>query len=373
MTQSEPPQRIPVAQPKLCGNEIEYALDAISSGWISSIGEYIGRFEDHFSRAVGSQHAASCSNGTVALHLALLAIGIGPGDEVIVPTLTYIATANAVRYCGAVPVFVDCERDTLNLDPEAVDRAVSPRTKAVIAVHLYGHPADMASLKEICDRRHLHLVEDAAEALGATAHNNPVGSIGDIATFSFFGNKIVTTGEGGMVTTNSEELDARVRLLKGQGQDPRRRYWFEVVGYNYRMTNVAAAIGLAQLEQLDLHLSDRRRVARWYDEALSNLDGVIRRPVERAGYTNVYWLYTIILDDCDHIDRDTLIKCLDDDGIETRPVFYPMHHMPPYFDSSASMPVAERAASRGLSLPSHGHLSESDVDRIATKLQEYIK
>ena len=255
---------IRVAQPRLIGNETKYVLDCLESGWISSVGEYVERFEKRFAEFTGTQFAASCSNGTVALHLALLAVGVGPGDEVIVPTLTYVATANAVRYCGATPIFVDSENDTMNLDPAKVKLAISPKTKAVIAVHLYGHPADIYSLRLICDPLNIKIVEDAAEAHGSSIGNSAAGSLGDVATFSFYGNKIITTGEGGMITTNSTEIDEKVRLLKGQGQDPSRRYWFSTTGYNYRLTNVAAAIGLAQLENIDTHLEDRRRIAAEY-------------------------------------------------------------------------------------------------------------
>jgi perosamine synthetase len=366
-------RRIQIAMPKLDGNEAKYAADAVESGWISSAGEYVGRFEAAFAGRCGVPHAASCSNGTVALHLALLALGIGPGDEVIVPTLTYVATANAVVYCGATPVFVDSEADTMNLDPRGVERAITVRTKAVIAVHLYGHPADMSALQAICAGRGIRIVEDAAEALGAEIGGRVVGSIGDIATFSFFGNKILTTGEGGMVTTVDPELDGYVRLFKGQGQDPARRYWFPVVGYNYRMTNVAAAIGLGQIEHIEQHLEDRRRVSAGYDRLLADIGDLVQLPVERSGYTNVRWLYTIVLDDSVSVGRDELMERLDADGIESRPVFYPMHHMPPYYDAAANMPVAERLSRGGISLPTHGHLSDDDVAYVVDRLRAHLR
>ena len=259
----------------------------------------------------------------------------------------------------------------MNISPAAVERALTARTKAVIAVHLYGHPADMDSLRSICAGRGVRLVEDAAEAHGATIAGRPAGSLGDIATFSFFGNKIMTTGEGGMVTTDSAELDGIVRLLKGQGQDPQRRYWFPVVGYNYRMTNVAAAVGLAQLEQLPQHLADRRRVGDAYDERLADVSGV-RRPVTRPGCENVRWLYTVVLEDHVAVGRDELAAALAAAGIETRPVFYPMHQMPPFRNLDAEMPVADHLAARGISLPTHGHLDEADIDRITSTLADLI-
>lgn len=360
-------QKLQIARPKLEGNELKYVSDCVESGWISSAGQYVSRFEESFAERVGVSHASACSNGTVALHLALLALNIGPGDEVIVPTLTYIATANAVVYCGATPVFVDSEADTMNLSPILVERALTPRTKAVIAVHLYGHPADMDALRSVCEPHGVRIVEDAAEAHGAMIGDRVAGSFGDIATFSFFGNKIMTTGEGGMVTTNSPELDGYVRLFKGQGQDPNRRYWFPVVGYNYRMTNVAAALGLAQLECLDAHLADRQRVGDTYDQLLSGTNR-LRLPSTRAGYTNVRWLYTVVLEPQNSLSRDEVMAALEEDGIETRPVFYPMHHMPPYLDSNADMPVAEHLSANGISLPTHGYLSENDQQYIAEKL-----
>ena len=243
---------IPVAAPALIGNEKAYVLDCLESSWISSNGAYIERFETVFADFIGTRHALSCCNGTVALHLALLALDVRPGDEVIVPSLTYVASANAVMYCGAKPVLVDSEPETWNLDPARIEELINPRTRGIIVVHLYGHPANMDPILEIARRRHLFVVEDAAEAHGATYRGQKVGTLGDLATFSFYGNKVITTGEGGMVCTNNEVLARKVRQLKGQGQDPRRRYWFPIVGYNYRMTNIEAAIGLAQLERIEV-------------------------------------------------------------------------------------------------------------------------
>jgi perosamine synthetase len=270
--------RIYVAQPRLGGNERAYVLDCIDSNWISSGGKYLTAFQDSFAEFCGTKHAVAASNGTTALHLALLALNLGPGDEVLVPTVTYIATANAVAYCGATPVLVDVLPGTLNLDPEQAARKITPRTKGILAVHLYGHPADMAALSHLADEHGLWIVEDAAEAHGAEVSGQRVGGIGTCAVFSFFGNKIITTGEGGMVTTNDAALAARLTLLRGQGMDPTRRYWFPEVGYNYRMTNVQAAIGLAQLEQIDEAIADRDRLARWYDDALAGLAGRLSLP-----------------------------------------------------------------------------------------------
>src|SRR6516225_6084960 len=250
--------RIPVAAPVLDGRESEYVLECLSTTWISSIGRFINEFEAAFAVYCGAKHAIATNNGTTALHAALVALGVNPGDEIIVPSLTYIATANVVRYCGATPVFVDNDVRTFNLDVNDVAAKISSRTKGIMAVHLYGHPVDLDPLLTLAQEHGLFVVEDAAEAVGAQYKGRIIGSHGTCATFSFFGNKVITTGEGGMITTNDEELASRLRLLRGQGMDPHRRYWFPVIGYNYRMTNIVAAIGLAQLERVDVHIARRK-------------------------------------------------------------------------------------------------------------------
>ncbi|MEM7338495.1 MAG: DegT/DnrJ/EryC1/StrS family aminotransferase [Actinomycetota bacterium] len=363
--------RIPVARPNLDGNEEKYVLDCVRTSWISSNGEYIARFEEAFAERCGTRHAVATNNGTTALHLALVALGVGAGDEVIVPTVTFVATANAVRYCGAEPVLVDVQPGTLNIDPLAVEAAITERTKAIIPVHLYGHPAEMTAIMEIAERHHLAVVEDAAEAHGAAHDGRPVGSIGHCGTFSFFGNKIITTGEGGMVTTNDDELARRLRLYRGQGLDPARRYWFVVVGFNYRMTNIEAAIGLAQLETMDAGLATRAKVARWYDDALAPLDDLLIRPAATPGATSVCWMYNVFLRHGDVSRRDEVMARLDERGIETRPVFHPMHHLPPYRDPSP-YPVADDWACRGISLPTHELLTPDDIERVTHALSEAV-
>jgi perosamine synthetase len=299
----------------------------------------------------------------------LLAHGIGPGDEVIVPTLTYVASANCVRYCGATPVFADSEEDTWNLDPARVAEAVTPRTKAILPVHLYGHPARMDELREIAVQYELIVVEDAAEAHGAQCNGRVVGSIGDSAVFSFYGNKIITTGEGGMLVTNDGELATQARQLRGQGQDPARRYWFPIIGFNYRMTNVAAAIGVAQMERIDWHLERRRTVARWYRARLEGVPGLTFSP-EAEWARNAYWMSCVVLGDGVASTRDDVAERLAESGVETRPFFYPMHTLPPYRElvGDATFPVAERLASRGLNLPSSALLEENDVAYVCDAL-----
>jgi perosamine synthetase len=364
---------IPVAQPALNGNEKKYVLECLESGWISSIGEFIGRFEESFAHFCGAAHAVASSNGTTALHLALAAMGAGPGDEIIVPTLTYIATANAVRYCGAQPVFVDSEAATMALDPDLLEAAVNERTKGIIAVHLYGHPAHMRPILEVARKHNLFVIEDAAEAHGALYEGRPVGSLADAATFSFYGNKIISTGEGGMVTTSDAGLRDRLRLLRGQGMDPERRYWFPIIGYNYRMTNICAAIGLAQLEQIDHFLERRRIIASTYQKYLAEVQDLIQLPSEQPWAKHAFWSYPIILGDSVAMCRDELMKVLEQDCIDSRPVFYPMHVLPPYSDAAGRYPIADRLATRGLCLPMHTLLTEEDICHISRRLAHWCK
>lgn len=363
--------RIFVAQPKMVGNERKYVLDCLDTNWISSNGKYIGIFEEAFAKFCGSKHAIAANNGTTALHLALVALDLKPGDEVIIPTVTYIATANAVSYCGATPVLVDVCADTMNINPADIERKITPKTRGIIPVHLYGHPADMDAVNQIASKHGLWVLEDAAEAHGAEVKGKKVGTLGTAATFSFFGNKIITTGEGGMITTDDDDLASRLRLYRGQGMDPNRRYWFPVVGYNYRMTNIQAAIGLAQIEGIETALAERGRLAGWYDVALSHLTDQIVLPARAPWAKQVYWMYNIFLRDGNEKRRDQVMRDLDVMGIETRPVFYPMHVLPPYQESS-SYPVADLWSKRGINLPTHQDLTQDDVARIARSLTEVL-
>lgn len=360
---------LPVAQPVLGEKELVNVTECILSGWISSTGRFVAEFERACAAACGTEHAVSTANGTVALHLALLALGVGPGDEVIVPTLTFIASANAVTYTGARPVFVDSEPRSWNIDPQAVARAITPRTKAVMVVHLYGHPCDMEAIAAICRPHGVALVEDAAEAFGSTYRGRPVGSLSDIATFSFFGNKIITTGEGGMITTTRRELAERCRLLRDHGMSPERRYWHTVLGYNYRMTNLQAAVGVAQVEKLEAIIAAKRRIAATYRLALRGLPGV-DFPDEPAGTRSVFWLISVtIAPGAFGIGRDAVMARLKAQGIETRPVFPVVHRQPIYPGPHAPMPVADEVSDRGLSLPSDATLTEAEILRVAGALR----
>lgn len=364
-------KRIPVAAPVFAGNEKKYVLDCLESTWISSNGEYIERFESAFAKFCGVKHAVSCSNGTTALHLALQALGVSQNDEVICPTLTFVATANAIVYCGGIPVFVDSESDTWNIDPAQIEANITPQTKGIIVVHLYGHPVDMEPILAMARRHGLFVLEDAAEAHGAKYKGQCVGSLGNLAIFSFYGNKIITTGEGGMVVTNDDRLASIVRQLKGQGMDPNRRYWFPIIGYNYRMTNIEAAIGLAQLEKVEWHIQRRLEIAKWYRDALDEIPG-IKWQGEKAWAQHVYWMFSVMLDE--NLNRDEAMLFLQKQGIETRPVFYPIHTLPPYhsFAPAKAFPVANRIARTGINLPTWGGLTRADIDYICDHLRKWV-
>ena len=283
------------------------------------------------------------------------------------PTLTYIATANVVRYCGARPVLVDSDPLSMTMDVDEVRRKITSRTKAIIPVHLYGHAANMTELNEVAASHRVAVIEDAAEAHGARVGNQTVGSLGDCAAFSFFGNKIITTGEGGAVTTDDADLASTLRLYRGQGMDSERRYWFPVIGYNYRMTNIAAAIGLAQLEDIDRKLALRSDILKRYNAQLAECP-YIQTPEQPPWSSSVNWIYTVLLDVPTAGHRDAVARGLADSGIETRPIFYPLHTMPPYLEPDGVYPVAESCARRGLSLPTHTQLDANDINRICLAL-----
>jgi len=369
---------IPVAAPMIGERELAYVTDAVRSGWVSSLGPYIERFEQAFARYVGVSHAIAVCNGTVGLHLALHALGIGPGDEVLVPDLTFVATAHAVLYVGATPVFVDVEPDTWCMDPVAAERAITPRTRAIIPVHLYGHPADMDAIQRLADKHGLFIVEDAAEAHGAEYHNRRVGSIGNVGVFSFYGNKIITTGEGGMVTTNDSALAERLRYLKDHGMSPQRRYYHTELAFNYRMTNIQAALGLAQLEQIEIFIAKRRQVFQWYAQYLSDLPGVLLN-TERPGTRNVYWMTCLVLPPDSPVKRDELMAGLRNQGIDSRPFFVPMHQLPHLARYRAvgrdgeGCPQASWLGAQGLNLPSGPHLDEWTVRRISDVIKDLLQ
>lgn len=361
--------RIPVYRPDLMGNETRYVLECLDSTWISSKGKFVSEFEARFAEYIGVPYASTVSNGTVALHLALLALGIGPGDEVIVPTLTYIAAANAIRYTGATPVFVDSLASTWQMDPEDVKQKMTERTRAIMAVHIYGHPCDMDALGAVAKAGGVFLIEDCAEAFGSRYANQHVGTFGDIATFSFFGNKTITTGEGGMVVTRDLTLHQRARHFKGQGLAAHREYWHDVVGYNYRMTNVCAAIGLAQLERANEFIDKKRQVAAWYHEGLKGANVTLQQASD--GVTHSWWMFSLLVEEASR--RDPLRRSLEKHGIETRPVFYPVHTMPMYAERYQRHPIAEDLAWRGINLPSWPGLSRDEVMEVCAVIEDYLR
>ncbi|RZI43615.1 DegT/DnrJ/EryC1/StrS aminotransferase family protein [Herbaspirillum sp. HC18] len=358
---------IPVYQPYLTGREKEYVNQCLDSTWISSRGEFISRFESQFAGYIQAQHATSVCNGTVALHLALAALGLNTGDEVIVPTLTYVASVNTIVQTGATPVFVDSLESTWQIDPEDVRRKITRRTKAVMAVHLYGLPCDMESLVALCNEYGLYLVEDCAEAFGTYYKGRHVGTFGDIATFSFFGNKTITTGEGGMVVMRTAELHDKAYHLKTQGVSPVREYWHDVVAYNYRMTNICAAIGLAQLEHADGIIGKKREIASWYQKGLAGLP--LRTHEEVSDTRHSFWMCSLALGAAEQ--REPLREFLKSAGVETRPVFHPAHTLPPYA-TGASFPVAESLSVRGMNLPSYPALSRAEVNDICGLIRQFF-
>ncbi len=360
--------KIPVYQPSLTGNEKKYVNECLDTNWISSKGRFVPLFEQNFARYTGVKYATTVSNGTVALHLALLALGIEPGDEVIVPTLTYIASVNAIAYTGAIPVFVDSLENTWQMDPDDVKRKVTAKTRAIMAVHLYGHPCEMDALVSIAKEHELFLIEDCAEAFGALYKGKHVGCFGDISTYSFFGNKTITTGEGGMVVTDDETLYDRSVHYKGQGLAKHREYWHDVVGYNYRMTNICAAIGLAQLEQADTFIAKKRQIADWYRKELQGVP-VTFHP-EGSNVKHSYWMCSILVDD--PAKRDPLREALSGAGIETRPLFYPVHTMPMYSQKYQKHPVAEGLGWRGMNLPSWPDLKQDQISFICDKIRAFF-
>jgi perosamine synthetase len=351
---------IPVSEPNISDKEAEYVLDAVRSTYVSSFGPYLDRFEHGFAEYVGARHALAVCNGTVALQLALVVLDLAPGDEVIVPNITFIASANMVRQCGAVPVLADVDPATWNIAPESIERLITPRTRAIMPVHLYGNPCDMDAIAELANRHGLVIVEDAAEAIGARFRGRHVGTLGRIGTFSFYGNKTITTGEGGIVVTDDSALAERMRMLKSHGMSSSRKYWFDHAGFNFRMTNVQAALGCAQLERITTLVATKQRNAELYDCWLAPEFGRVR---EQPHGEHSYWMYSPLVPI--GVDRDRFAAILREQQIDTRPLFYPLSDMPPYRDARHELSAAARqVAARGITLPSSTRLSEEQIRTI---------
>ncbi len=359
----------PVSQPSIGEKELAYVTDAVKSGWVSSIGKYVEQFETMFAAFCGTRYALAVSNGTVGLHLALVSAGIKSGDEVIIPDLTFIATANAVTYTGAAVVPVDIDSRTLCMDPGSVERAITVRTRAIIPVHLYGHAAQMDSLIAISRNRGILVLEDAAEAHGAEFKGQRVGSLGGCGVFSFYGNKVITSGEGGMLTTNDRDLYLKAKLLRDHAMSEQKRYWHTEVGFNYRITNLQAALAVAQMERIDEFLAKRRQVMDWYRNRLGHHPS-LRLNYQAPGTKNVYWMVCLEVAGITENDRAIFMARLRESGVDSRPYFYPVSDMPMY--ERAETPVAHEVSVRGINLPSYTDLSETDVDEICRSTETIL-
>ncbi len=363
---------IPVNRPLLDGNEKRYLIEALESGWISSEGPFVQRFEREFAARVGRQYGIAVCNGTAALDLAVASLDLHPGDEIIVPTFTIIACLHQIVRSGLKPILVDCDPDTFNLRLDDVRARLTPRTKAVMAVHLYGLPVDMLGLLNIAREYGLRVVEDAAEMHGQTCDGRPCGSFGDVSTFSFYPNKHVTTGEGGMITTDRPEIAERCRSLRNLCFQPDRRYVHEELGWNYRMTNLQAALGLAQLERLDEFVTRKRDMGRQYNRLLAGLDA-LQLPVERTPQAeNIYWVYPVVLRDHVPFDAAEAMRRLAEHGIQTRAFFWPMHEQPVFrrlgLFAGERYPVAERLARRGFYIPCGLGITPEEQSFVASAL-----
>lgn len=355
--------KIPLYKPALIGNEKKYVNECLDAEWISSKGKFVDLFENHFAKYIGVENAISICNGTAALHVALLSLGIKPGDEVIVPTLTYVASVNSITYVGATPVFVDSEPVTWQMDPNDIRKKITKRTRAIMVVHLYGHPCDMGAIMAIAKEFELLVIEDCAEAFGSRYNDQLCGTFGDVATFSFYGNKTMTTGEGGMVITNDHKIAHDAQKIKGQGLAKGREYWHDIIGYNFRMTNICAAIGLAQLENVDHFITKKREIASKY---VRSLDGNKTTFLgEAKGAFSTFWMCSILFrtESEKNIARANLMN----GGIETRPVFNPIHLMPMYQHLGKDRyPVSYDLSSRGINIPSFPQLTDDEIETICS-------
>jgi len=367
---------IPVNTPLLDGNEAAYLGECVQTGWISSEGPFIERFEHQMAHIAGRRFGIAVSNGSVALDIAIHSLDLAPGDEVILPTFTIISCAAAIVRAGLVPVVVDCDPDTWNMTADGVEAAITPRTRAIMLVHIYGLPVDLQPILELAQRYNLRIVEDAAEMHGQTYRGRPCGSFGDVSTFSFYPNKHITTGEGGMLLTDDEALARRLRDLRNLCFQAGRRFVHEELGWNARMSNLQAALGVAQAERIDSKIAIKRRNGQLYDKLLENLSS-IQRPVARTNYAdNIYWVYGVVLEDDVPFDAQEAMRRLSEKGIGTRPFFWCMHEQPVFRKAGLFAddhhPVAERIARRGFYLPSGLALTEEQIARSAQALREVL-
>jgi len=370
---------IPVCRPWLPGNEKKYVLDALETNWISSSGKYINKFEEKFSKYCGAKYGISCSSGFGALHLACSALELKKGDEVIMPTFTMIAPTNAIMLTGAKPVLVDSDKETHCIDVDKIEEKITDKTKAIMPVHIYGHPCDMDKIMEIAKKHDLYVIEDCAEAHGAEYKGRKVGSLGHVGCFSFYANKILTTGEGGMCLTNIPELAEKMKRLRNHAFDfP--RFTHNEMGFNYRLTNLQAAIGVAQTENAEMLVKARKDIGKRYHEKLKDIPGLIL-PVEKDYAKNVYWMYGIILSKEIKMSKEEVMTELGEKGIDTRSFFIPMHKQPLLLkkvienapDCGGNFPVAEFIGERGLLLPSSSDLTDDEIDTVVNALKDVLQ
>lgn len=366
---------IPLCIPQIEGNEWKYVKECIDTNWVSSVGSYVNLFEERFAEYVKSKHAVVTMNGTAAIHLALAALGIGEGDEVIIPSMTFISPVNCIKYVGATPVFVDICRDTFVMDAEKVEELITPRTKAILPVHIYGNAVDMDKIMEIAEKHNLYVVEDATEGLGTTYKGKMLGTIGHMGCYSFNGNKLITTGAGGMLVTNDDRYAEHAKFLSTQTKvvTENKGFYHPEVGYNFRMPNLLAAFGVAQLECAAKYVGIKKENAKHYNNHLKDVKG-ISLPVEREGTDHSQWLYSVIVEDDYGMTRDELIIKLKENGIEARPFFLAVHEMPPYKDCAyGDMKVTTELVQKGINLPSSVSLTEDDVETICNVIRRYQK
>ena len=365
-----------VNEPLIGEKEFEYVRECLRTGWISSGGKFIKQFEEKFAFYIGMKYGIAVNNGTNALILALRVLDLPAGSEVVMPTFTIISCVLACIYNNLKPVLVDCNPDTWNMDVGQIEEKITGKTKAIMVVHIYGHPVDMDLVAEIAEKHNLHIIEDAAEAIGAEYKGQKCGSFGDVSCFSFYANKTITTGEGGMVLTNDDELAEKLRRLRNLGFIPQRRFYHEELGYNFRMTNIQAAIGLAQLERIEEHINIKRKTGKLYTELLKNIY-YLQLPVEKEWAKNIYWMYGVVLDEKRAINAEEFGRKLLEQGIQTRPFFLGMHEQPVFHRMGLFVdehyPVTERIAKQGLYLPSGLTLKEEEIKEITKAIEKIFE
>ena len=365
-------RRIPISEPMIGSQEILNVNQCLRSGWVSSQGSFITEFEESFSQYLGGGFSVAVSNGTVALQLSLEALGIGAGDEVLVPNLTFAASINAVIHSGATPKLVDIDKVTWGMSLESISKAIGPNTKAIMPVHLYGQPVEIDLLYSFARENHLLIIEDCAESLGATYKNRLVGLEGDCSCFSFFANKVITTGEGGMICFKDRKIAEKAKILRDHGMSKVKKYWHELAGHNFRMTNIQAAIGVAQLARIEDFREAREKIFNMYDQFFHENERVITPQIHEWS-TNSYWLYTILIKDISEVTRDEIIQKMMGLGIDVRPGFYPLHQMPTYVNySTGEYPNSSEISQKAISLPTSIMLKETDVQFIADSLLKCV-